>query len=189
MQTRFPTFPNAHRRTPLQLPAPPSPGAPRCGRRCRAWGRHGRAALAPLPLPGDLLRALSVSPPPRSAQLSLSAARPLGAPPARQSPLPRCSLRDRGTSLPPFLPAAPGAGRGRTWDVGVGSLLVGQLIPAAQRRLRAPALHQESSGHGEGRGQGWARSGAALQPRRPPAAQRGCTAVRGSGTARTGQSR
>lgn len=36
-----------------------------------------------------------------------------------------------------------------TWDVGVRSLLVGQLVPAADHRRWRPPLHQESSGHGD----------------------------------------
>lgn len=38
-----------------------------------------------------------------------------------------------------------------TWDVGVRSLLVGELVPAAAGGSRAPSLHQEDSGHGESR--------------------------------------
>lgn len=87
-------------------------------------------------------------------------------------------------------PARGGGRRRRTWDVGVGSLLVGQPIPAAHRRLRAPALHQEGSGHGEGRGHGWARSGAAASappPARSPTGRGRCAAVRGAGPHATGR--
>lgn len=52
-------------------------------------------------------------------------------------------------ALPPRRPTAPpGRGSRLTWDVGVGALLVGQPVPAAQRGLRAAPLHQEGAGHG-----------------------------------------
>lgn len=168
---------------PRSASRPAIPGVGHAAR--RGWHR----CRCPVTFSRSAVR--SLSPPPCFAQLSLKPLpTPSGLPRPGKSPCPCRPLR--GAPGPRWLrPSLPGRRPpGRTWDVGVGSLLVGQPIPAAHGGLRAPALHQEGSGHGEGTGHGWARSGAAASappPARPP--RRGCAAVRGSGTARTGQSR
>lgn len=138
-----------------QLPAPSTPGAPRCGRFCQARGRHDPAGLAPLPLPGDFSPERCPCPLHRVSPSSLeAAARPLGAAPARQSSLPMSPPpRTAGSPLPPFLLAAPGAGRRPP------APYLGCRCRLSPRRAAHPSCAPPAAGSGASPGRLWAWRG------------------------------